>query len=149
MDALVALEERMATLLHVHSDEFRAVETRVAQLEQLKMVELMVASAASASAAAADCAKAAEAAAKLIETSEGAMQCAAEVMEVAREAVKQLSADGVIPDLLADHCKSAACSARDTVLQALDECREDAEEFVEEVQQRAAQKVAGKRGKKK
>ena len=29
MDALVALEERMATLLHVHSDEFRAVETRV------------------------------------------------------------------------------------------------------------------------
>ena len=68
---------------------------------------------------------------------------------VAREAVKQLSADGVIPDLLAEHCKSAACSARDTVLQALDECREDAEEFAEEVQQRAEQKATGKRGSKK
>mgnify|MGYP004063250365 CR=1 FL=1 len=73
----------------------------------------------------------------------------AEVMEVAREAVKQLSADGVIPDLLAEHCKSAACSARDTVLQALDECREDAEEFTEEVQQRAEQRATGKRGGKK
>ena len=60
-----------------------------------------------------------------------------------------LSADGVIPDLLAEHCKSAACSARDTVLQALDECREDAEEFTEEVQQRAEQRATGKRGGKK
>ena len=76
-------------------------------------------------------------------------ETAATVMEVAREALKQISADGVIPDLLAEHCKSAACSARDTVLQALDECREDAEEFVEEVQQRAEQKASGKRGGKK
>ena len=110
------------------------------------MTETTVAAAASAAAAASSSAASAEAACRLIETSEKAVQCAAEVMEVAREAVKQLSADGAIPDLLAEHCKSAACSARDTVLQALDECREDAEEFVEEVQQRAEQKATAKRG---
>ena len=38
---LAALEERVATLLHVHSDEFRAVETRVAQLEALQAITLI------------------------------------------------------------------------------------------------------------
>jgi len=143
------LAGQFAALLAAHTAETKRLEDRLAALEALRLSETMVAAAASAAAAASSAAASAEAACRLIEKSESAVQCAAEVMEVAREAVKQLSADGVIPDLLADHCKSAACSARDTVLQALDECREDAEEFVEEVQQRAEQRATGKRGGKK
>ena len=143
------LETRMARLLQAHAEEQHRLEQRLRQLEGLQIASVVAEAAASSAASAAASAASAEAAAKLIETSEKAVQCAAEVMEVAREAVKQLSADGVIPDLLAEHCKSAACSARDTVLQALDECREDAEEFTEEVQQRAEQKATGKRGGKK
>ena len=43
---LAALEERVSTLLHVHSNEFRAVDARVAQLEQAKLGELMAQAAA-------------------------------------------------------------------------------------------------------
>ena len=144
------LAGQFAALLAAHTAEQKKLEDRLAALESLRLTEKMAEAAEAASSASSSAAASAEAACRLIERTESAVQCAAEVMEVAREAVKQLSADGAIPDLLAEHCKSAACSARDTVLQALDECREDAEEFAEEVQQRAEQKaVAGKRGGKR
>ena len=146
---LLALEERVSTLLHVHSDEFRAVETRVAQLEQLKMAELMAAAAASAEAAAASAAQSAAEAAQLVKSAGEAVETAAAVMELAREAVKQISAEGVIPELLTEHCVNAAASARDVVCSCLEDARIDAEEFVEETrkhEQATAAASTGKRG---
>ena len=146
---LSLLDEKFSLLLAAHSREAASIGARMDALEALKLGSLMTEAASSAAEAAASAAASAEAAAKLVASAGEAVETAAAVMEAAREAVKQISADGAIPDLLAEHCKSAACSARDTVLQALDECREDAEEFAEEVQQRAEQKATGKRGGKK
>ena len=98
------LETRMARLLQARAEEQHRLEQRLRQLEGLQIASVVAEAAASSAASAA---ASAEAAAKLIETSEKAVQCAAEVMEVAREAVKQLSADGVIPDLL--RCCGRAC----------------------------------------
>ena len=104
---LAALEERVATLLHVHSDEFRAVETRVAQLEQLKMAELMAQAAASVSAAAADCAKAAA--------------MAADTMRAATEVLDFVSNSDYIQGEIESHARNAAIAIRDTVINASSE----------------------------
>ena len=70
---------------------------------------------------------------------------------IVRQAGRQISADGAIPDLLAEHCKTAALSAKNSVMEAIDDAREEALDFVEEqraaVEQKAA--AAGKRGGKK
>ena len=104
---LLALEERVSTLLHVHSDEFRAVETRVAQLEQLKMAELMAQAAASVSAAAADCAKAAA--------------MASETMRAATEVLDFVSNSDYIQGEIESHARNAAIAIRDTVINASSE----------------------------
>jgi hypothetical protein len=143
------LAGQFAALLAAHTAEQKKLESRIEILEALRLTEKMAEAAEAASSASSAAAQSAAEAARLVKSAGEAVETAAAVMEVAREALKQISADGVIPDLLAEHCKSAACSARDTVLQALDECREDAEEFTEEVQQRAEQRATGKRGGKK
>ena len=146
------LEARMARLMTAHAEERHRLELRVSQLEQLALASTVAEAAASSAASAAASAASAEAACRLIETSEKAVQCAAEVLAATREAMTAFGSDGNIQCLLSDHCVSAATSAKDAVLQALDECREDVEEFVEETQQRAEQKAAaaaGKRGGRK
>ena len=146
------LAGKFAALLAAHAAETTKLEERVAMLEALRLTETMASAATSAEAAAASAAQSAEAAAKLIETSEGAVQCAAEVLTATREAMRAFGSDGNIQSLLREHCVSAATSAKDAVLQALDDAREDVEDFVEETQQRAEQKAAvatGKRGGKR
>lgn len=143
------LAGQFAALLAAHTAEQKKLEDRLAALEALRLSETMVAAAASAAAAASSAAASTEAACRLIEKSESAVQCAAEVMEVAREALRQISADGAIPDLLAEHCVTAAVSAKQHVTACLEDARIETEEFVEETQQRAEQKAAGKRGGKK
>ena len=145
-DGDAGLEARMARLMTAHAEEQHRLELRVRQLEQLALASTVAEAAASSAASASSAAASAEAAAKLIEKSEGVVQCAAEVLAATREAMRAFGSDGNIQSLLSDHCVSAATSAKDAVLQALDECREDVEEFVEETQQRAEQKAVGKRG---
>ena len=111
MDALVALEERMATLLHVHSDEFRAVETRVAQLETLKLADLMAQAAASVSSAAADCAKAAA--------------MAAETMRAATEVLEFVSNSDYIQGEIESHARNAALSIKSVVQDTIAEIEKD------------------------
>lgn len=145
---LAALEERVSTLLHVHSNEFRAVDARVAQLEQMRLAELMATAAASAASSASAAAQSAEAAYRLIEKSEEAVQCAAEVLAATRTAMNAFGSEGNIQSILSEHCVNAALSARNSVLEAVDAVRGEAEEFVAETTQRAEQAAAsaGKRG---
>ena len=138
---------QIAALLAAHAAESKRLEDRVATLEALRLSETMAAAAASAAASAAAAAASAEAVAKVIETSEGAVQCAAEVLTATREVMQAFGSDGNIQSLLREHCVSAATSAKDAVLQALDDAREEALEFVEE--QRTTVAAAGKRGGKK
>ena len=144
------LAGQFAALLAAHTAETKKLEDRLATLESLRLSEKMAEAAASASSAAASAAASAEAAAKLVASAGEAVETAAAVTGVAREALKQISADGAIPDLLAEHCKTAALSAKNSVMEALDDAREEALDFVEETQQRAEQKAStGKRGGKK
>ena len=144
------LAGQFAALLAAHAAETKKLESRIETLEALRMTEKMEEAASSAAQAAAAAATSAEAAAKLIETSEGAVQCAAEVLTATREAMTAFGSDGNIQSLLSDHCVSAATAAKASVLQCLDDAREEALDFVEEqaaaVEQKAA---AGKRGTKK
>ena len=141
------LAGKFAALLAAHAAETKKLEDRVELLEGLRLSETMVAAAASAASSASAAAQSAEAACRLIEKSEEAVATAAAVMEVAREAVKQISADGVIPELLTEHCVNAAASARDVVCSCLEDARIDAEEFVE--QTRAAASTGKRSGGKK
>ena len=143
------LAGQFAALLAAHTAETKRLEDRVEMLEALRLTEKMAEAAEAASSAAASAAQSAAEAAQLVKSAGEAVETAAAVMEVAREALKQLSADGAIPDLLADHCKSAAASARDVVCSCLEDAREDAEEFIEQTRKReqaAAVAVAEKRG---
>ena len=142
---LSLLDEKFSLLLAAHSREAAAISARMDALEALKLGSLMAEAASSAAQSAAE-------AAQLVKSAGQSVETAATVMEAAREALRQISTDGAIPDLLAEHCVNGAVSAKDAVLQAIDECREDVEEFVEQTQQRADQKAAvaaGKRGTKK
>lgn len=112
------LAGQFAALLAAHTAETKKLEDRLAALESLRLTETMVAAAASAAAAASSAAASAEAACRLIEKSESAVQCAAEVMEVAREALRQISADDAIPDLLEAHCRTAAFAVKATIQEA-------------------------------
>lgn len=144
---LSLLDEKFSLLLAAHSREAAAVSARMDALESLKLGSLMAEAASSAASSAAASAASAAEAAQLVKSAGEAVECATTVMEAASEAVKQISADGAIPDLLADHCKTAALSARNAVMEALDEAREETLEFVEE--QRTTVAAAGKRGGKK
>ena len=76
------------------------------------------------------------------------MHCAAEVLAATRAAMNAFGSDGNIQSLLSEHCVNAALSARNSVLEAIDDARGEAEEFVQETTQRAEQAAAsaGKRG---
>jgi hypothetical protein len=104
MADLAALEERVSTLLHVHSDEFRAVDARVAQLEQAKLGELMAQ-------AAADCSRA------------GKM--AAETMRAASEMLDFISNSDYIQGEIEDHARNAAMSIRTVVQDTVAEIEKD------------------------
>jgi len=143
------LAGKFAALLAAHAAEQKILEDRVAILEALRLTEKMAAAAQSAADAAASAAQSAAEAAKLIETSEGAVQCAAEVLTATREAMRAFGSSGNIQSLLSEHCVNAAVSAKDLVVQCLDDAREDVLEFVEETrkhEQAAAAASTGKRG---
>ena len=140
----------IAALLAAHAAETKKLEDRVATLEALRLSEKMAEAAEAASSAAASAAQSAAEAAQLVTSAGEAVETAATVMEAVKLSLSALSADGAIPDLLAEHCKTAALSAKNAVVQALDDAREEALDFVEE--QRAAverKAAAGKRGEKK
>ena len=148
------LAGRMAAMLSAHSSEVQRLQDRVTMLEALHLADAMTAAAAAASEAAASAAQSAADAAKLVQSSEAAVQCAADAMAATREVMKSLSSDDAIPALLNEHCVNAATSARDVVLSCLDDAREDAREFVEEAREHAERRAAdttasGRRGKKK
>ena len=138
---------QIAALLAAHAAETKKLEDRVATLEALRLSEKMAEAAEAASSAAASAAQSAAEAAQLVKSAGEAVETAAAVMGVAREALKQISADGAIPDLLAEHCKTAALSAKNAVVQALDDARDEALDFVEE--QRAAVAQGKRSGKKR
>jgi hypothetical protein len=138
---------QIAALLAAHAAETKKLEDRVATLEALRLSEKMAEAAEAASSAAASAAQSAAEAAQLVTSAGEAVETAAAVTGVAREALKQISADGAIPDLLAEHCKTAALSAKNAVVQALDDAREEALDFVEE--QRAAVAQGKRSGKKR
>ena len=127
------LAGKMAALLSAHANETRALEARIATLEALQLADTMAAAAQSASAAAASAAQSAADAARLVHAAESAIQSAAEVMASTRAVMQALSSDGTIPELLHEHCVTAATSARDTVLSCLDEARDDVAELVRDV----------------
>ena len=101
---LAALEERVSTLLHVHSNEFRAVDARVAQLEQAKLGELMAQ-------AAADCAKAAA--------------MASETMRAATEVLEFVSNSDYIQGEIETHARNAALSIKSVVQDTVAEIEKD------------------------
>ena len=138
------LAGQFAALLAAHAAETKKLEDRVELLEGLRLSETMVAAAASAASSASAAAQSAEAACRLIEKSEGAVQCAAEVLTATREAMRAFGSSGNIQSLLSEHCVNAAVSAKDLVVQCLDDAREDVLEFVEETRTAAAS--TGKRG---
>lgn len=143
------LAGKFAALLAAHAAETKKLEDRVELLEGLRLSETMVAAAASAASSASAAAQSAEAACRLIEKSEGAVQCAAEVLTATREAMRAFGSSGNIQSLLSEHCVNAAVSAKDLVVQCLDDAREDVLEFVEETrkhEQAAAAASTGKRG---
>ena len=145
---------QIAALLAAHAAETKRLEDRVAALEALRLTETMVAAAASSASAAASAAASAEAACRLIERTESAVETAAEVLAATREAMQTFGSDGNIQSLLSDHCVSAATAAKASVLQCLDDAREEALDFVEEQQAAAVEQkpaaAAGKRsGKRK
>ena len=144
------LAGQFAALLAAHAAETKRLEDRVAALESLRLTETMVAAAASAAGAASSAAASAEAAAKLVASAGEAVETAAAVMEATKLSLSALSADGAIPDLLAEHCVNAATAAKQHVTTCLLAATEEAEDFIEETRKReqaaAVAAVAEKRG---
>ncbi len=147
------LETRMARLLQAHAEEQHRLEQRLRQLEGLQIASVVAEAAASSAASAAASAASAEAAAKLVASAGEAVETAAAVMEATKLSLTALSADGAIPNLLAEHCVSAATAAKQHVTACLEDAREEAEDFIEETRKReqaaAVAAVAEKRGKKR
>ena len=142
------LAGQFAALLAAHTAETKRLEDRVAALEALRLTEKMAEAAEAASSASSSAAASAEAACRLIERTESAVETAAEVLAATREAMQAFGSDGNIQSLLSDHCVSAATAAKASVLQCLDDAREEALDFVEEQQAAAVEQkpAAGKRG---
>ncbi len=130
---LSLLEERVNLLLAVTSREQSTVNARLDALQQLDLATIVAAAARDASAAAASAAQSAADAARLVHAAESAIQSAAEVMASTRAVMQTLSSNATIPELLHEHCVTAATSARDTVLSCLDEARDDVAELVRDV----------------
>ena len=147
-EQLSLLDEKFSLLLAAHSREAAAVSARMDALEALKLGSLMAEAASSAASSASAAAQSAEAAYRLIEKSEEAVETAAAVMEATRTTISAFGSDGNIQSILSEHCVNAALSARNSVLEAIDDVRGEAEEFVQETTQRAEQAAAstGKRG---
>ena len=141
------LAGKFAALLAAHTHETEKLKSRLEILEALRLTEKMAEAAEAASSAASSAAQSAAEAAQLVKSASEAVETAAAVMEATRETMQTLGSDGNIQRLLNECCVNAAVSAKDSVLQCLDDAREEALDFVEEQQAAVEQKAsAGKRG---